>query len=414
MIWHIAPALALWAACAAEPASQTLAAKEPAFVIESRRVQIQISQHSAESNQQFHRQFDAAKTDAEKLRARERGFERRKEANPLAERLVAVVRPYAADPASVEALTFVLRYYRGGHQSAQAADEAVDLLIKYHLQDQRTFEFASLYNFDTARWIERLLRALAAADFPREKKGRILYELAQYVEVESELPSWLSLLISWDPAVGQWYERVKWESDYLARMRAEQPKLEAEAVKLYETVTEKYGDMLSRSRGGLTYGQCARAAIFKIRNLTVGKPAPDFTCTDAAGRPVRLSALKGQVVLLDFWATWCGPCIAEFPHMRQLKERYTGRPLAMVGISVDEDRSAWDKFLKKEQLPWAQWYTGPRGVVKDWNVAFYPTRYLIDHNGVIRESPGLCGEFDGDDRLLDHLIQEASGEVRRK
>jgi peroxiredoxin len=411
-----APALALSAACLVEPSGHAPAAKEPSFAIEARRVQNEMRKRNAARIEEYHREFDAAKTDAEKQRVRERSFRRRVDANLLAEHLVTLVRPHAADPASVEALTFVLNYYRGGHQSARAADEAVDLLIKYHLKDERTIESASIHNFDMARWTERLLRALAAADFPPPRKARILYELAQYVEVEAELPSWLALLVTWDPAVGRWYERVKWEPDYLALMKAEQPKREAEAVKLFERVAAKYGDLLSGSRGHQTYGECARAAVFRIRNLTVGKPAPDFACTDAAGQTIRLSALKGQVVLLDFWATWCGPCRAEFPHMRELKRQYAGRPLTIVGISVDEDRGAWEKFLKKEQLPWAQWYTGPAGVVKDWNVCLYPTRYLIDHKGVIRESPGLCGGFsdEGDDRLLDHLMQEASGDLRQK
>jgi thiol-disulfide isomerase/thioredoxin len=122
-----------------------------------------------------------------------------------------------------------------------------------------------------------------------------------------------------------------------------------------------------------------------VPDLSIGKAAPEVISQDLDGKQTRLSALRGKVVVLDIWATWCGPCCAMIPHEREMVKRLQGKPFALVSISVDDDKEKVVRFLKKTPMPWSHWWNGPsRGMVNDWDVTGYPTIYVLDHKGVIR------------------------------
>ena len=135
------------------------------------------------------------------------------------------------------------------------------------------------------------------------------------------------------------------------------------------------------------------------REAIKGQAFHDFTATDRLGAEHRLSdyTAHGQYTLLDFWASWCGPCIASFPQMRQLYDTYKDRGLQIIGISIDKDRGAWLKALDRHKLPWLQLHcpdkTDGTSASDLYGVCAIPTTVLIDRNGVIVGVQDSMGEL---------------------
>ncbi|GEO22158.1 hypothetical protein CQA01_26920 [Cyclobacterium qasimii] len=94
----------------------------------------------------------------------------------------------------------------------------------------------------------------------------------------------------------------------------------------------------------------------KWEPLGPGKDAPDFTFTNMEGQDVKLSDLKGSLVYIDIWATWCGPCIDEHPHWDELKLEYADKRVAFLTVSIDETREPWEKMVKAKKMDGYQWF----------------------------------------------------------
>jgi len=109
--------------------------------------------------------------------------------------------------------------------------------------------------------------------------------------------------------------------------------------------------------------------------------------TTLAGKKIKLSELRGKVVLLDFWATWCSPCVAEIPNIKRAYEQYNkDGDFVVVGISVDQDPSAVTRFLKTRGVSWPQIAAGPADIspiAKTYNVSGVPATFLIDRDGKV-------------------------------
>lgn len=90
------------------------------------------------------------------------------------------------------------------------------------------------------------------------------------------------------------------------------------------------------------------------QNLTVGKPLPVFDLQSADGKSIKSSSVKGKVVLIDFWASWCMPCRAAIPHLKELYNQYHAKGFEIVSISIDQNNKAWKNAMLKEAMPWQQ------------------------------------------------------------
>ena len=116
----------------------------------------------------------------------------------------------------------------------------------------------------------------------------------------------------------------------------------------------------------------------------IGKPAPDFQVVDLKGQELSLKKFRGQVVLLDFWATWCFPCRAEMPHLKKVYDKYKDQKFEIIGISLDRGQAVLDSYIEKQNITWTQFLDNGT-VTKMYNVTGIPATFLIDGDGIVRK-----------------------------
>ncbi len=127
-------------------------------------------------------------------------------------------------------------------------------------------------------------------------------------------------------------------------------------------------------------------AFLAWEHLKKGLPAPSFSYPDKTGKKVGLEDLKGKVVYVDVWATWCGPCKVEIPHLEKLQEKFHDQPVAFVSVSIDQNAEAWEKMVKENNMSGIQILADQAGnsqICKDYKIKGIPRFILIDQAGNI-------------------------------
>jgi thiol-disulfide isomerase/thioredoxin len=163
--------------------------------------------------------------------------------------------------------------------------------------------------------------------------------------------------------------------------------LETFATALESKKDERLGDTVERMRGtGRRYG-------------LVGKPM-EVKGKTVDGKDFNLESLKGKVVLVDFWATWCGPCIEEMPHVDQLYRGYHSKGFEVVGISLDDKKEVLQEFLSANKVPWVQLFSDTDGttgwsnpIAKHYGISGIPTAILIGKDGNVVSLDARAGEL---------------------
>jgi thioredoxin-like negative regulator of GroEL len=127
--------------------------------------------------------------------------------------------------------------------------------------------------------------------------------------------------------------------------------------------------------------------------------APEFALTTLDEQRLTLEDLEGKVVLLDFWATWCGPCVKATPGLKALHNKYKDRPFVIVGVSLDHEQGAWRSYVADNKMEWPQYLDRNGAIARLFQVRPIPTYVLIDHEGIVREtqsgwSPSVDGWLD--------------------
>ncbi len=129
-----------------------------------------------------------------------------------------------------------------------------------------------------------------------------------------------------------------------------------------------------------------------------GSVAPDFELKNFAGETVRLSDFEGKLVFLNFWATWCGPCIEELPAMMKMNDAFEGRPFEMLGISVDTSWDVVQRYLNEHGFELDTVLDPGQSVKLDYRVTGFPETFLIDGNGVVLKK--YIGPWPWDDARM--------------
>ena len=139
-----------------------------------------------------------------------------------------------------------------------------------------------------------------------------------------------------------------------------------------------------------------------------GQPAPSFKTFSIKGQPISSEGLKGSVVLLDFWATWCPPCRESIPHLSELHRKYGKQGLVVVGMSVDEGGERTVKeYAESHAIPYQIVMASGR-ISSDYGVRALPVLYVIDKNGLVREQ--IMGFSDQAGKVIENLIKKLLNE----
>jgi peroxiredoxin len=128
----------------------------------------------------------------------------------------------------------------------------------------------------------------------------------------------------------------------------------------------------------------ALGAAADAATLQAGAPAPAFQLTSNAGKPVALADLKGQIVLLNFWASWCGPCRQEMPILEQLNRQYHAKGVALLGVNVEPDSAVAVNWLKATPVTFPILFDTDSKVSKLYEVEGMPNTVIVDRKGVVR------------------------------
>ncbi|MET0066039.1 MAG: TlpA disulfide reductase family protein [Candidatus Thiodiazotropha sp.] len=156
---------------------------------------------------------------------------------------------------------------------------------------------------------------------------------------------------------------------------------------------------------GLLLGGWILAAPAISQGATEGEPAPNFTLKSRSGENIKLSELRGNVVMVNFWASWCGPCRQEMPLLEQLYDRYKDMGFTLLGVNVDEDPSAADKILKEIPVSFPILLDTRNQVSQSYEVKAMPSTFMIDRDGKLRHlhkgyMPGYENDYQEQIRSL--------------
>ena len=153
----------------------------------------------------------------------------------------------------------------------------------------------------------------------------------------------------------------------------------------YEQLKEKYA-LLGEKAKATAHGKAIAAQIAKLESTAIGQIAPNFTVTTPEGESISLYDIKGKVKLVDFWASWCGPCRGENPHVVEIYKEYHPKGLEIFGVSLDNNKEAWVKAIADDGLVWKHgsdlqgWKSAP---AKLYSVSGIPHTVLLDENNKI-------------------------------
>jgi thiol-disulfide isomerase/thioredoxin len=188
-------------------------------------------------------------------------------------------------------------------------------------------------------------------------------------------------------------------------------KLAVAAEKAFEGVVKDYADCPRLMRDGQrTLGEEAKQELYELRYLRVGKTAPEMEGDAVEGAKFKLSDHRGKVVVVNFWASWCGPCMAMVPHEREMVAKFKDKPFVIVGVNGDDERTKAQEVMTKEKMTWPSFWNGDKGpdgpLSRAWNVRGWPTIYVLDAKGVIRAKNLRGKELE---TAVEELLKEMEG-----
>jgi thiol-disulfide isomerase/thioredoxin len=300
-------------------------------------------------------------------------------------RFLELAEKFPVGPEAVDALVATLRSAVDyNERKAPAWDRAIALLRKDYLtRPEVEPAFKTLaQNYDDPA-AHQFLRDVIDRHPDRKVQVRAIQTLMAARKTTESLTAGVLQIIEKKPEFRAQLENI-YGKDGLEHMGEKAPKARKDREELAALLKDRYSDI--------------------VPDLPVGRPAPALVGETLDGKSVRLADLEGKVVVLDVWATWCGPCKAMIPHERAMVERLKGQPFELISISADAKKETLVNFLAKEPMPWTHWWDGREGKINEaLNIDHYPSIFVLDGKGVIRFK-----EVRGEalEKAVDQLLAE--------
>jgi thiol-disulfide isomerase/thioredoxin len=208
----------------------------------------------------------------------------------------------------------------------------------------------------------------------------------------------------------QWYDLLQSKKDPWKYFE-ENPKLEIGAwiafryAEKYDKATKAY-DLLTPEARSSFEGKALLERINTYKKTSAGTPFPTLNMTDPSGKPFSISELKGKIVVIDFWASWCVPCIAYIPTMREHYNKYKDKDVVFVSVSVDDVQAKWMKAMNDQKMEWLQalaegGFKDGVGIKKLFNISGIPYVLVIDKAGNMAASLDYAEKVN-----LEEVIQK--------
>jgi peroxiredoxin len=323
-----------------------------------------------------------------------------------ADRLLELISQHPNDPAALEALSFVILTTR--NFPTDQARRAAIVLLRNHVRDSKISQFTEkgfvLFYVPEA---EQLLRAVLEQNPSAEERGRVCYDIAYFLLVQAERVREMrkkpeKIKDYAEPWRRGLVEKLVREKDPEALTKEAEALLERCVIEFATVPGVGYFD-------GRLIGDVARGKLSDIRNLGIGKAAPDIQGVDVEGRSFKLSDYRGKVVVLTFSGNWCGPCQALYPHLRDLVGRLREKPFVLVSVNTDKERQTLTKSIRDGEITWRCWFDGGTGgpITTAWGVTSFPEIYVIDSKGVIRHKNASIAELGP---AVDVLLRETAAQ----
>jgi peroxiredoxin len=146
-------------------------------------------------------------------------------------------------------------------------------------------------------------------------------------------------------------------------------------------------------------------------SLNIGDAAPAFTMNGPDGKPISLADFKGKVVMLDFWATWCPPCVRSIPHVKELWAQYKDKDFVILGVSLDRDLDKWSTYIKDQNMSWPQVSDGKyweNAAAMQYQIESIPSVWILDKQGrIVLKNMNPLAEAESIEKTIQNLLAAA-------
>lgn len=269
----------------------------------------------------------------------------------------------------------VLQWVLASPRSSAVALRASEYLAEHHGTSERTIEW--LFNQQPRQWTPSLYDRMLREKQPQGP--RMLLELSKALH-DRELLVLSDQIKASTGGLGAYEERLG--KSLVEQLRQlDDRKWMGEVIAAFKELAARHGE---RVVGGASIRDLADGAIFSMQHLRLGGTATGLAGKLLSDKEVDLSHYRGKVVLVDFWATWCAPCVSSVPQLKQLQAKYKESKFQLLGVSADEDQKALKKFIADQSIDWPTMVDGDGKLQKRWMSLSLPTYFVLDEAHVVR------------------------------